>query len=129
MVGHRIGSRLQQIHRIVHRLAELVCPVPIRSPLKQIADVSAKYSEVHAILFVGHLVLTTFEPGTSRSQMGMKLTLIVVRRIVATPKTAGAGTRRFLSDVHQTDNNTEREDGAIAFRLLLGFVCHTRNAR
>ena len=32
-----------------------------------------------------------FEPGTFRSRRGTKPTLIVVRRITATPKTAGAG--------------------------------------
>ena len=101
VIGNTVGGKPQSIHRwinshlqpvycIAHRLAELICPLPIRSPPKCITDVAAEYTEVHAILFVGHLVLTAFEPGTSRL-FGMKHTLIVVRRIVATPKTAGTG--------------------------------------
>ena len=82
--------RLQSIYRITHRLAKLVYPLSICSPPKRITDIGAEHPKVHAILFVGHLVLTAFEPGASHSR-GIKLTLIVVRRIVATPKTAGAG--------------------------------------
>ena len=37
--------------------------------------------------------------------------------------------RGFLSDVHQTDGNIQREDNAVALGWLLGFVCHGRNAR
>ena len=85
-----IDSHFQPVYRIAHRFAELVCPLPIRSPPKRITDVAAEYTEVHTILFIGHLVLTTVEPGRSRS-FEMKHTLIVVRRIVATPKIAGAG--------------------------------------
>ena len=86
-----MDSRLQSIYRIAYRLAELVYPLSIHSPPKRITDISAEYPEVHAILFVGHLVLTMIEPGVSRSRRGMKPTLIVVRRIATTPKTAGAG--------------------------------------
>ena len=90
-IHHRIDSLLQPVYRIAYRLAELVCRLPARSPPKRITDVGAQYPEVHAILLIGHLVLTVFEPGRSRSRRGTKLTLIVVRRIVTTPKTVGAG--------------------------------------
>ena len=90
-IRRRTDSRLQPIYRIAYRLAELVRPLSIRSPSKRITDIGTEYSEVHTILLVGHLVLTTFELGGSRSQRGVKHTLIVVRRIAATPKTAGAG--------------------------------------
>ena len=86
-----IDSRLQPIYCIAHRLIELVYPSSARSPPERIADIGTEYSKVYAVLFIGHLVLTVFESRTSRSQQGTKLTLIVVRRIVATPKTAGAG--------------------------------------
>ena len=90
-IRHRMDSRLQSVYRASYRLAELVCPLSTRSPPKGITDIGAEYPEVHAILFVGHLVLTTVESGGSHSRRGVKRTLIVVRRIVATPKTAGAG--------------------------------------
>ena len=90
-IYHQTDSRLQLIYRIAHRLAELVSPLSVRSPPKGVTDVGTQYTEVHAILFVGELILGTFEPGISHSRRGMKLTLIVVRRIVTTPKTAGAG--------------------------------------
>ena len=61
---HRsINSRLQPVYRITHRLAELVCPLPIRSPPKHITDITAEYPEVNAILFVGQLVLTGLSLG------------------------------------------------------------------
>ena len=90
-IRHRTDSRLQSVDRISYRLAELVCPLSIRSPPKGITDIGAEYPEVHTILFVGHLVLTTVESGGSHSRRGLERALIVVRRIVATPKTAGAG--------------------------------------
>ena len=57
-----MDSRLQSIYRIAYRLAELVYPLSIRSPLKRVTDIGAQYPEVHAILFVSHLVLTTLSP-------------------------------------------------------------------
>ena len=97
-VGERTRSihrwtnlRLQPIYRIAHQLAELVCLLSIRSPPKRITNMGTEYPEFHTILFVDHLVLTMPEPAISRSRRGMNPTLIVVRRIVATPKTAGAG--------------------------------------
>ena len=88
---HRIDSRFQLVYRIAYGLAQFVCPLSICSPPKGVTDVGAEYPEIHAILFVRQLVLTMLESGTSRSRRGMRLTLIVVRRIVTTPKTAGAG--------------------------------------
>ena len=89
---HWIDSRLQPVYRIVYRLAEFVCRLSARSPPERITDIGAEYSEVHAILFVGHRVLVVFEYGASHSGGGgVKLTLIVVSRIVTTSKTAGAG--------------------------------------
>ena len=62
-IHHRIDSLLQPVYRTAHRLAEFVCPLPARSPPKCITDIGAEYPEVHAILFVDHLVLAMFEPG------------------------------------------------------------------
>ena len=90
-IYHQIDSRLQLGYRVAHRLAEFVFLLSACSPLKRITDVGTVYPKVHAILIVGHLVLAMFEPWTSRSRQGVGLTLIVVRRIVTTPKTAGAG--------------------------------------
>ena len=90
-IRYQIDSRLQPVYRMAHRLAELVCLLSARSPPKRITYIGTEYPEVHAILFVGHLVLNMLEPEPSRSRQGVRLTLIVVRRIVATPKTAGAG--------------------------------------
>ena len=94
---HQIDSRLQPVYRVAHRLAELICPLPARSPPKCITDIGAEYPEVHAILFIGHLVLVVFEHGMFRSGRGMQLTLITVRRVVTTPKTAGAGVMLAVS--------------------------------
>ena len=88
---NRIDSRLQPIYRVAHRFPKFVYLLPIRSLPKRITDSGTKYPEVHAILIVGHLVLTTSEPGISYSWRGTKLTLIVVRRIAEISKTAGAG--------------------------------------
>ena len=88
---HRIDSRFQLMYRITHGLAEFVCPFSFRSPPEGVTDIGAEYPEVHTILFVRQLVLAVFEPVTSHSRKGMELTLIVVRRMPTTPKTAGAG--------------------------------------
>ena len=67
---HQIDSPLQLLYRVAHGLAEIVHPLSIRSPPKGVTHVGAEYPEVDAILFVGQLVLSIIEPGTSRSRRG-----------------------------------------------------------
>ena len=90
-VYHWIDPPLQPVYRIAYRLAELLFPPFARSLPKHITGIGTKYSKIHTFLVIGHFVLTTFKPRPFRSQREMRLTLIVVRRVVATPKTAGAG--------------------------------------
>ena len=128
---HRgIDSRLQSVDRIAHRLAELICPLPTRSPPKCITDIAAEYPEVYTVLFVDHLVLITSEPRASRS-LGMKTYPDRGEKDSDDSKNCRSRghARGFLSNAHKTDGNIQRDDSAVALCWLLEFVCHSRKAR
>ena len=69
-IRRRVDSHLQPSCRVAYGLTEFVRPCSARSLPKGVTEFGAEYPEVHAILFVGQLVLVAFEPGTPRSRRG-----------------------------------------------------------
>jgi len=89
-VWYRLNSRRQLIYCIVHRLAEIIQPLSIHSPIEGFTDISTGQPELDVVLFTDHRVLVMCEPGTSHRRR-RKLTRIIVRRTPTEPNTALAG--------------------------------------
>ena len=89
-VCHWFNSRLQLIYRITHRLAEVVHPLSIHSPVKGCTNIGAEQPELDVILFIDHRILPMCEPCTFRHKRRGH-TRIMVRMMATEPKTALAG--------------------------------------
>jgi len=84
------NSRHQLLNRVVRGPTEFIQPSSVHPPFKSPTHVSAGQPELDTVGFVGHRILVRYEPGTN-CRSGEKHTLIIVKRTLTVPKTAGAG--------------------------------------
>jgi len=86
----RFYSRCQLPNRLAYRPAELIQSPSVHPPVESPTHIGACQPELDKVGFVGHRVLVSVSLEQISGEEG-KRTLIIVRRTLTVPKTAGAG--------------------------------------
>ena len=124
-----LSTRRQLVYRVAHRFTEVVQRLSAHSPFKGFANIGARQPEIDIILFVGHRILATREPGTShQGGKGVYPDHGEQECYGAEDGVYWCGARGFLHDVQAIDGHIQCGDSFAAL-LSLGLVCHGRDAR